>query len=64
MPITITLHRFENPQSMETLEELEDKLRMFLINECFDDFTIENSYTGNELSSYIEEEEGDQCTKQ
>ena len=60
MPITITLDRFEGGKTSlctEILEKLEDKLRMFLISECFDDFTIEDSYTGNELSSYIEEEE-------
>ena len=57
MPITITLHRFETPQSMETLENLEDKLRDFLISECFDDFTIENSYTGNTTTSDGGEEE-------
>ena len=60
MPITITLHRFEGGktlQSTETLEKLEDKLKYFLINECFDDFTIEDSYTGNELSSDGDEDE-------
>lgn len=57
MPITIILDRFEENQTLQstmTLEDLEDKLRQFLINECFGDFTIEDSYTGNELSSYIE----------
>ena len=66
MPITITLDRFEGcktPLCTGTLEKLEDKLRQFLINECFDDFTIEDSYTGNELSSYIEEE-GDHKRKE
>lgn len=60
MAITITLNRFEGcktPLCTETLEELEDKLRQLLINECFDDFTIEDSYTGNELSSYIDPED-------
>ena len=60
MPITITLHRFEGCKislCTETLEKLEDKLRNFLINECLDDFTIEDSYTGNELSSDGGEEE-------
>ena len=53
MPITITLDRFEGcktPLCTETLEKLEDKLRQFLINECFDDFTIEDTYTGNEVT--------------
>ena len=35
----------------EPLERLEDKLRDFLIRECPYDFTIHDSYTGNELSS-------------
>ena len=60
MPITIILDRFEGNQTLQstmTLEDLEDKLRQFLINECFDDFTIKDSYTGNELSSYIDPED-------
>ena len=50
MPIEIFLHRFDKghtPTDTESLEQLEDKLRDFLISEGFDDITIHDSYTGN-----------------
>lgn len=53
--IEIFLHRFDRghiPTDTEIIEQLEDKLRDFLISEGFDDFTIHDSYTGNRITPH------------
>ena len=60
MPIEVFLHRFDKghtPTDTEALEQLEDKLRDFLISEGFNDFTIHDSYTGNTTTPHGGEEE-------
>lgn len=57
MPIVITLHDKEARRYGEQLEELEDALVTALCEKGFDDYTIEDSYTGNSIRKMPEIEE-------